>query len=333
MTARWLLTGATGFIGLTLAERLRARGLAVRALVRPTSQVAELAGLGVELWRGDVTEPRSLEAAVRGCQVVVHLAGLTKALDLEQYRRVNVLGTRNLAEACLAAGPRPVLVLVSSLSAAGPSRAGRPRREEDPPAPVSGYGRSKLEGEDEVRALADRLQATVVRPCIVYGPRDRELLPPLFRMARLGVMLKAGFGDKRYSVIHVEDLAEGIVAAAGRGRRLGRSGSEGIYFLADGGEHRWDDVARAASEAVGARAQVVPIPESASWLVAAGASMWANLSRRPAMLSLDKMNEVRQAAWTCAIDRARDQLAFEPRFPLAEGMRQSAEWFRARGLV
>lgn len=333
MTVRWLLTGATGFIGLTLAERLRARGLAVRALVRPTSQVAELAELDVELARGDVTEARSLEKAVEGCQVVAHLAGLTKALGPEQYRRVNVLGTRNLAAACLGAKPRPVLVLVSSLAAAGPARDGRPRREEDPPAPVSHYGRSKLEGENEVRALADRLEATVVRPPIVYGPRDRELLPPLFRMARLGLMVKAGFADKRYSLVHVEDLAEGIVAAAERGRRLGRAGTEGIYFVADGEEHPWEGVARAAGEALGARSRVVPLPEAAGWLLAAGTSLWASLSRRPAMLSLDKMNEVRQLAWTCAIDRARDQLAFEPRFPLAEGMRQSAEWFRARGLV
>jgi len=330
---RWLLTGATGFIGLTLAERLRARGQAVRALARASSQVEELSGLGVELVRGDVADPRSLQAAVEGCQAVVHLAGLTKALGSEEYRRVNVLGARNVAVACVAAQPRPALVLVSSLAAAGPAEVGRPRREEDPPAPVSAYGRSKLEGENEVRALAGRLEATVVRPPIVYGPRDREFLPPLFRMSRLGVVVKAGFADKRYSVVHVEDLAEGILAAAERGRRLSRSGTDGIYFLADGAEHRWDDIARAAAEAVGARARVVPIPEAASWLMAAGSSLWAGLSRRPAMLSLDKMNEVRQAAWTCAIDRAVAELGFEPRFPLAEGMRQSAEWFRANGLI
>ncbi|HEY6105649.1 MAG TPA: NAD-dependent epimerase/dehydratase family protein, partial [Anaeromyxobacteraceae bacterium] len=156
---RWLLTGATGFIGLTLAERLRARGDAVRALARASSRVEELSALGVDLVRGDVTDPRSLPAAVDGCEAVVHLAGLTKALGPEEYRRVNVLGARHLAAACSEARPGPVLVLVSSLAAAGPALAGRPRREEDPPAPVSDYGRSKLEGEQEVRALAGRLEA------------------------------------------------------------------------------------------------------------------------------------------------------------------------------
>lgn len=330
---RWLLTGGTGFIGLSVAERLRARGEAVRALVRASSRVEELSGLGVELCRGDVTDPRSLPAAVDGCQAVVHLAGLTKALGAADYRRVNVLGTRNLAEACAAARPRPALVLVSSLAAAGPASAGRPRREEDPPAPVSAYGRSKLEAEGEARALAGRLEATVVRPPVVYGPRDRELLPGLFRAARLGVVPKPGFGDKRYSLVHVEDLAAGILAALERGRRLSSSGSEGIYFLADGAEHRWEAVARAAAEAMGSRARVVPLPEAASWLLAAGASLLSQVTRRPAMLSLDKMSEIRQAAWTCAVDRAAAELGFAPRWPLREGMRQSAEWFRARGLV
>ncbi|HEU4385350.1 MAG TPA: NAD-dependent epimerase/dehydratase family protein [Anaeromyxobacteraceae bacterium] len=330
---RWLLTGATGFIGLTLAERLRGRGHAVRGLARASSRVEELLGLGVELRRGDVTDPRSLEAAVDGCEVVVHLAGLVKALGPEAYRRVNALGSRHLAAACAAARPRPALVLVSSLAAAGPSRPGRPRREEDPPEPVSDYGRSKLEAEQEVRALAGRLEASVVRPALVYGPRDRELLPPVFRMARLGVVLKAGFADKRYSLLHVEDLADGIIAAAERGRRLSRSGSEGIYFLADGAEHRWEDLARAAGEALGARAWVVPVPEAAGWLLAAGGSLRAALTGQPVMLSLGKLAEIRQAAWTCAIDRAVRELAFQPRFPLREGMRQSAEWFRAHRLL
>ncbi len=330
---RWLLTGATGFIGLTLAERLRARGQAVRALARASSRVDELAGLGVEVCRGDVTDPRSLAEAVEGCQVVVHLAGLTKALDLAAYRRVNALGPRHLARACREARPRPALVLVSSLAAAGPARAGRPRTEEDPPAPVSDYGRSKLEGEEEVRALCGPLEATVVRPPLVYGPRDRELLPPLFRMARLGVVLKSGFADKRYSAVHVEDLADGILAAAERGRRLSRSGSEGIYFLADGVEHRWEDLARAAAEALGARARVLPVPEAASWLLAAGGSLRAALTGQPVMLSLGKLAEIRETAWTCAIDRAVAELGFEPRFPLSEGMRHSAEWFRGNGLL
>ncbi len=192
---------------------------------------------------------------------------------------------------------------------------------------------SKLAAEREVRDLAGRVEAVILRPPIVYGPGDKEFLPALFRMARLGVVLKAGLGDKRYSVVHVEDLCDAILSAAELGKSVGSEGSEGTYFVSDGGEHTWEDVGRAALDAVRARGRVIPVPEAVSWLVAAGSAVASGLTGLPAMLSFDKMHEIRQAAWTCAIDRARRELRYAPRLPLAEGMRQSAEWFRARGLL
>jgi dihydroflavonol-4-reductase len=289
--------------------------------------------LGVELVRGDVTEPASLPGAVEGCEAVVHLAGLVKALGRAEYFRVNVEGTRSLALACIAARPRPRLLLVSSLAAAGPAGPRRPRAEAEPPAPVSSYGESKLAAEQVLQELSGRLDSTVVRPPLVYGPHDKELLPQLFRMARLGFIFKAGFGEKRYSLIHVEDLCRGILAGVERGKCLRRSGSEGTYFLSDGAEHTWEAIGQAAAEALGVAARVLPVPETASYLVAAGSALLSGLTRRPAMLSFDKMNEIRQAAWTCSIDKAVAEMGFAPRFALAEGMRQSVDWYRARGLA
>ncbi|HZY02416.1 MAG TPA: NAD-dependent epimerase/dehydratase family protein [Anaeromyxobacteraceae bacterium] len=327
---RWLVTGANGFIGSAVVARLRARGDRVRALVLPGTGSAELEALGAEPVPGDVTQPRSLGGSVEGCDAVVHLAGLVKALRVGDFYRVNAAGTANLAAACAAARPRPVLVFVSSLSAAGPSRPERARREEDPPAPVSHYGRSKLEGEGALRALSDRLEATVVRPPITYGPRDRETLPPLFRMARLGLALKCGLGARVYSLVHVDDLADGILAAAVRGRRLEPRGDQGLYYLSDGGVHGWAEVCRAAAEALGSRVAVLTVPGAASLAVALGCALAAEVTRRPAFLAFDKMREIRCRAWTCAIDRARRELQYAPRLPLPEGLRRSAAWFRAR---
>jgi len=329
---RWLLTGATGFIGLNLAEHLLRRGDRVRALVRDRARAAELAAMGAELAVGDVASAETLPPAVAGVDVIVHLAGLTKALTAAELFRVNAGGTRALAEVAAALG-RPRLVLVSSLAAAGPSRAGAPRREEDRPAPVSRYGESKLAAEEHVRAFARSLEISVVRPPVVYGPRDKELLPVLFRMARTGVIVKSGFGEKRYSLVHVDDLVDLVVRTTWRGRRLGAAGSEGIYFADDGVEHRWDDVARATLAALGTRGVVVPLPEAAGWLAAGAATLAAQLTGKPAMLSFDKLKEIREAAWTCSSDRARRELGWEPRYPLVEGIRQSAEWFRSRGML
>lgn len=330
---RVLVTGATGFIGLALAERLVARGDAVRALVRRTSRVAPLRALGVELALGDVGDPASLAAAVDGCELVLHLAGAVKAVSAEDLFQANGEGTRNVAEACAGLARPPRLLYLSSLTAAGPARDGRPLREEDPPAPVSCYGQSKLAGERAVQSLAGRVEASIVRAPIVYGPGDKELMPQLLRMARLGVVVRVGFREKRYSLVHVSDLCDGLLAAAERGAAVSAGGSEGIYYLDCGADHSWDEIALAACAAAGRRSRVVPIPELALAAVAAGCSLGALVARRPSMLSLDKMREGRQRAWTCSSERARRELGFAPRFPLAEGMADAVAWFRRRGMA
>lgn len=329
---RWLVTGATGFIGTTLVERLIARGHAVRALVRDPARAAEIRELGAEPVRGDVGDLESLARAVPDVDVVAHLAGLVKALTRDELFRVNAEGTRALAQAAARTG-RARFILVSSLAAAGPSRPGRPRTETDRPAPVSLYGQSKLAAEEAVRSFAKDLEASIVRPPIVYGPRDKEFLPSLFQLAKLGLVPKSGLQEKFYSLIHVDDLVELIIQAAERGSRVDEGGSSGVYFCSDGLEYTWDMLAVGALEALGKRGTVVPVPEVVTWLAAGASSAAARLTGKPAILSLDKMMEIREAAWTCSSEKARRELGWSARISFAEGMRDSARWFRARGLV
>lgn len=328
---RVLVTGATGFIGGALAARLAGRGDRVRALVRPTSSVEPLRRLGVELAAGDLADAASLRAAVAGCEAVVHVAGAVKVMREGDFLRVNGEGTRAVAGACAAAFPPPRLVYVSSLAAAGPSAQGRARREEDPPAPVSRYGESKLAGEREVRAVAGRVEASIVRPPAVYGPGDRELVPALARLARFGLALELGPSGRRLSLLHVDDLSEGILAVLDRGRRLSAEGPEGTYFLEDGAVHAWGDLAREACAALGTSPRTLRLPELTALPIALGASLFAAARRRPSILSLDKVREMRQMAWTCSSERARRELAWAPRRGLAEGMREAVGWLRAQG--
>ena len=329
---RWLVTGATGFIGTALVERLTGRGDAVRALVRDAGRASGLRALGAELVVGDVERPESLARAVPDVEVVVHLAGLVKAVTRSELFATNAAGTRALVEAVAGAG-RARFVLVSSLAAAGPAVPGVPRTEVERPAPVSVYGQSKLAAEEELRGKALEIEGSIVRPPIVYGPGDKEFLPALFKLAKAGLIAKSGFGQKRYSLIHVEDLVDLIVAVAQRGARVEQAGAAGVYFASDGVEYTWEALAQGALSALDRRGVVVPVPEALGWLAAGVSSAAARVTGRPAILSLDKMMEIREAAWTCSPEKARRELGWQPRVMLPEGLRDSVRWYRERGLL
>ena len=230
---RALVTGGQGFVGSHLCERLVAQGHRVRVLARPSSELRHLSGIEVEVVRADVTEPAGLPSAVAGCDVVFHVAGALRGLREQDLFRVNADGTRNLVGAAVAAEPRLArFVYVSSLAAAGPSLGGStPRTEDMPPEPLTWYGRSKLAGESAVRSVAG-LSWTILRPAIVFGPRERDLLR-YFRLARRGCLPVVGFSDRYYSLIYVEDLAEGLVRAAEAPAAVGQ-----IYFLAGPGRRQ-----------------------------------------------------------------------------------------------
>jgi dihydroflavonol-4-reductase len=330
----FLLTGGTGFIGQHLAKLLVSRGHRVRALVRRTSVRKPLEVAGATFALGDVTSGEGVKEALDGVDCVLHLAGVTKARTEDEYFRCNAEGTRKLAEA-MAAMPHPArLVHCSSLAAAGPAIAGKPRREDDEPRPVSLYGRSKLGGELAVRQYADRVPSVIVRPPIVYGPADKEFLPSLLPMARLGVYLKSGMGPKHYSLIHVDDLCEGLYRAATSKQTLGADdAARGVYFLTDGrDEYSWEEVCRTLSQAMGTgRNVVIPLPDAVGYAAGLGSEVLARLRGAVPMLSRDKASEMRQAAWTCSSDRARNEIAYAPVVPLAEGFKTTLDWYRREG--
>ncbi|NVJ10235.1 NAD-dependent epimerase/dehydratase family protein, partial [Myxococcus sp. AM001] len=227
----------------------------------------------------------------------------------------------------------PRLVYCSSLAAAGPSTPGRPRREEDPPAPVSLYGRSKLGGEEAVRALADRVPSVIVRPPIVYGPGDVEFLPSLLPMAKLGLALKSGFGPKRYSLIHVDDLCTALLAAAERGATVTKEdAARGVYAVSDGVEHSWEDVCAAMAGALGkGRPAVLSVPQTVSYMVGLGSEAVARLRGTVPILNRDKVREMRCPAWTCSTERASRELGFLPTIPLAQGLAGTLAAYREAG--
>ena len=338
---KFLVTGANGFIGSHVVDQLLARGNHVRCLVRRSSQRPWMEGRDVELVEGDIAVPPSLTRAVAGCDAVIHLAGLTCALNKNDFLATNAQGVRHVAAACAAQETPPVLVVVSSLAAAGPATHGRANVESDPPRPVSNYGQSKLAGEQEAAAMAGKLPISIVRPPIVVGPRDR-LSFALFRpIARWGVHVVPGFTERRFSVVHATDLASALLSVAERGARLpalsNKNGAppqtgQGFYYVAASEQPTYEELGHMIAAALGRpRARRVRLPETVVWATGGMTELTGRLLRRPLSLSLDKVREAVAGNWTCDAARIRDELGFTPAAPLADRLRATAEWYREAG--
>lgn len=325
-----LLTGATGFVGPQTAKALADAGHSVRALVRETSDRSALEALGIDIEYaiGDVCSEVPLAEALDGVDAVVHLAGTTKCVRREDYYRVNAYGSRLLAELAVAKGVSR-FVHCSTLAVAGPMANGRPVTEDDPPSPVSEYGKSKLAGEEAVRRHGARMEVTIVRPPIVYGPRDRDFFE-VFKMAARGLGIRPGLLEaKKYSIIHVEDLGRSLALALDKGRSVkGMEGSEGVYYVSDGDVHRWDELIRKAASALGKEnAVVLPVPEALAWPLGLWSDLAARLTGKPQIVSVDKVRESFGPGFACSIERAQNELGYAPAWPVDKGMEHTARWY------
>jgi nucleoside-diphosphate-sugar epimerase len=296
----------------------------VRVLARPASDLRNIAALELEVVRGDVTEPVSLPAAVAGCDVVFHVAGALKGLREQDLFRVNAEGTRNLLVAAAQARPSR-FVYVSSLAAAGPSPGGRtPRTEDMPPRPLTWYGRSKLAGEDAVRS-ATGLSWTIVRPPIVFGPRERDVLG-YFRIARRGYLPVVGFSDRYYSLVYVENLAEGLVRAAEAPAAAGE-----VYFVAGSEVVSWVELGRLIASALGVAGRPLRLPETVATIAGMVADALARVRGRPDIFSSQKVIEMLAPAWVCSSDKAARDFGWRAATPLSEGLATTARWYREHG--
>ena len=325
-----LVTGASGFIGGHLVRSLIARGCRVSCLVRATSCVDDLRTIGAQLIAGDITDHGVVADAISSsnARFLFHLAGLVRAMNAGDFMRVNAEGVEAVVKACADQADRPVLVLVSSLAAAGPSE-NRPTVESDPPMPVSDYGRSKFAGEQAATKYADALPITVVRPCVAFGAGDRGMYEVFRPIARSGLHVVGGSGDARISLVAVVDLVECLVLAAEQGERLvpGVSG-HGIYFAA-AQDVSYVELGMAIASALGKpRPRILRLPGWSMRMVGWFGDVVSQIHRRPGWVGRDKMRDVLAGSWTCSSAKARQQLGWSPAASLSDRFRETVQWYR-----
>jgi dihydroflavonol-4-reductase len=318
-----LLTGATGFVGSHAAASFAEAEFYVRALVRSPERARPLEELGVELVHGALEDDAALRRACDGIDTVVHLAALTHARSDEEYENANSAGTRRLLEASIDAGIRR-FVYLSSLAAVGPARNGRGVTAQDPPRPLTQYGRSKLAGERVCMEAAGRIEVVILRAPAVYGPRDTDLFH-FFRLAQRGVIPVPTGPARLLQMVHVKDLARALVLAAGA------PAAAGVYHIAEAQAYTWEEMGRAVGEAVDRRVRVVRVPAALLAGLAAVSETSARVVGRSSIFNRDKARELLAPGWLCETEAARAALNFEADIPLAEGLRMTAQWYREQG--
>lgn len=302
MSARVVsLTGATGFIGSVLRERLVGRGMEVRALARSRSGTA---ADGTQWIKGTLEDEQALTELVRGADAVIHCAGKVRGRAARDFDAVNVQGSKRVMEAARRSGSCQRFLLISSLAARHPT--------------LSWYAASKFEGERQVTAAAGAIPVCIFRPTAVYGPGDRELRP-VFEWLLRGWLVTLGRGDSQFSFLHVDDLVSAVM------QWLDTPDVHSQTFeLCDGQAqgYDWASLASIAADIRQAPVRQAAVPVALLKGIARANLVLSRFTRQAPMLTPGKVNELMHPDWTCSNARISATLGWEPRILLPQALRK-----------
>lgn len=349
---RVFVTGISGFLGSHIAEVLLERGHDVIALARNPSAVdadlqrwtgpgarpdstpppeallqKERRG-GLTLVQGSLTSAAVLENAVSRSDAIVHVAGLIQARSEAEYMRVNRDGVDAVLRAVAqrSSGLKR-FVLISSQAAAGPAHTDRALTESDSPRPVSSYGRSKLAGERCALDRAGDIPITILRPPVVFGPRDR-MLARIFRAVARGQAAVWGNGSNAFNAVYAPDVARAARLALEVDHPTGT-----VLYTGDDRPFTWRSFIETLGAVASRRVRILRVPPPVFFVIATASTALAFASGRPPLLSFDKLFELREPRWLCTSRAARDVLGWSPSVRVEEALEATYGWYRSRGLA
>jgi len=324
-----VVTGANGFIGSHLVEELLTQGFRVRCLDNRKSVHSFIEDARVEYYTMDCSQLDVLSDApiLENVDYVFHLAGGTKHTNLEEFRRSNVLPTKNLLQ-CLKKKRIQLkrFLYMSSQAAAGPAHSfDQPITETRIPKPSGDYGKSKFEAEHIVQDFSTVIPYTILRPSSVFGPRDVDFLN-IFRQVKIHLSVFPGYSNNYISIIYVTDLVKGILQAVRSPVAVGK-----IYFLSNDDPVRWKDIHRMIANVQDKR--VIEFHLSQKLVSAMGrfGDIYSKLTRKYSIINSQKIALSKPKYWICSSERAKQDFGFSTRVSLLDGLRMTHHWYRENG--
>ena len=320
MKKKALVTGANGFVGSNLVRALLKKGYDVTCLVRRTSNLSSLENLPVTFKYADYHSLSSLKEVCKEQEIVFHIAAKVREINKKRYFDANVELTKNLLESIKNSSVKKFVIL-STQAAAGPADGLSPKTETCPCNPVSYYGKSKLEAERVVREECP-VPWIIIRPPSVYGPCDRDFLL-YFKLVNKHLAPMAGSKKKYFSLVYVEDLVRMIIMAAEN-----EQGNNEIFFAGDGNVYMLEEFINAVKEAMHKKAMKFHIPIFLSYLLATFNEGMKYITKKQAIINMQKVKEMRQCYWLCSIEKAKELLNYEPHYSLQEGVTKTYKWYK-----
>lgn len=317
-----LITGASGFIGSFLVEEALNRGMEVWAAVRKGSSMRYLRDERIHKVELDLSSVSQMQEALSALRIdyVVHAAGATKALRLEDFYKVNTQGTQNLVRALETSNPSlQRLIFISSLSVMGAVREQQPYTEiqdTDTPQPNTAYGKSKLAAEEWLKKEC-RLPFTILRPTGVYGPREKDYML-MADSIRKGLDTAVGYKQQDLTFVFVKDVVQAVFKSMKSPNTIGNA-----YFLSDGEVYSSRDFSDLIIGEMGKKHVLrITFPLWVLRLVCAVSDAWMHVSGKLSTLNNDHYNILKQRNWRCDIAPAQRDFGYAPEWKLPEGVRE-----------
>ena len=320
-----LVTGATGFVGSAVARCLLQAGHRVRVMVRSQSPLVNIQDLDVEIRKGDLAQPQSLKAVVKGCDTLLHVAADYRlwVRNSEDLYRVNVEGTKHLMQAALNAGVSRI-VYTSSVATLGLHTDGTPADENTPVGfadMIGHYKRSKYLAEQAVRQMIDekKLPAIIVNPSTPIGPRDIKPTPTGRMVLDAACGRMPAYVDTGLNVVHVDDVAQGHLLALQRG-------VIGERYILGGYDMTLQQIFAVIAEITGRSAPKVKLPHNLVLPIAYVSEAWAWLTQGPEPRATVDGVRMSKKLMYFSSDKARTALGYTPR-PAREAFADAVNWF------
>jgi len=309
------VTGASGFIGQSIVKKLLQGGYSVTALLLP--QEPQSLAAGTTIVRGDVTRPETLAGKIKGTDAIIHLAGVVGFQTWKNCLAINRDGTANIAREAMSSGVRR-FIHMSSVSVYGRTPH-VPIREDFPLKKIGDpYGDTKIDGENILREPEGqgKLDLTIIRPTVVYGPGESKFLPTLLDNLRGGKFRIIGDGEQPVDLIHIDDLAAFVLRVIQEPRTIGRT-----YNMTNLNNPSWNEMVKMLCSELGIPAPRKHIPYKTAYRVARISEAISGLTGKPPRLSRYSVRLVGRP-YHYLVDAARQELDFTPSIDLMTGLRE-----------